>query len=364
MSAYEPYGGFGFTIWTEKEEDAGEDSPPLLQQLGDTVLVGVFDGLGGAGGRRYQLGSVQRTGAYLASRAAARSVQRLFLRGDLQPDPDSDYVRLLESTLKADLQTAAKSVGASGSRVKSRMSRELPTTMAVATTYREHSDTTTRPAVTRVWWAGDSRVYVLDPVSGLAQLTTDHVAGGVDAMANLVADSSLENCLAADRDFHIDTAEYRLRVPHILLAATDGCFGYLPSPMHFEHLLLRGLVRSSNPAVWAEDLTQAISRVTGDDAAMSILAVGSGFDELQQLFRKRFEDIEVRSVVRIDNAIHDVACSREILANRERDYQKVLESTWAMYKTEYEQFMPEGSRADPSHEANLPEVEEAQNEAW
>ena len=54
----------------------GEDCDPILSDGSDLSLVGVFDGMGGAGGTVYQTPDGPRTGAYLASRVARDAVER------------------------------------------------------------------------------------------------------------------------------------------------------------------------------------------------------------------------------------------------------------------------------------------------
>ena len=78
--------------------------------------------------------------------------------------------------------------------------------------------------------------------AGAHQLTRDDIRDHGDAMTNLRADS-------VDQQRHVRrhrlswsiTLGLSLRAPFLLVAATDGCFGYLPSPMHFEHMLLTDL---------------------------------------------------------------------------------------------------------------------------
>src|SRR4029453_376871 len=63
----------------------GEDSDPILRQGPELGLVGVFDGMGGAGGTVYETPDGPRTGAYLASRIARDVVERRML-DLLEPD--------------------------------------------------------------------------------------------------------------------------------------------------------------------------------------------------------------------------------------------------------------------------------------
>jgi len=115
-------------------------------------------------------------------------------------------------------------------------SRKEKWLLALLALQRRDSGSSTFDA--HVFWAGDSRAYLLDPRAGAQQLTTDDIKSGADAMRNLTDDSVMSNCISASADFHINHRAVELEAPFVVLCATDGCYGYLPSPMHFEQLLL------------------------------------------------------------------------------------------------------------------------------
>ena len=91
-----------------------------------------------------------------------------------------------------------------------------------------------------VFWAGDSRAYVFEP-DGARQLMSDDLRDPGDALANLRRDSVVSNAMSADTEFHVNYRRVELQAPFLLVCATDGCFGYLPTPMHFEQLVLAPL---------------------------------------------------------------------------------------------------------------------------
>jgi hypothetical protein len=55
--------------------------------------------------------------------------------------------------------------------------------------------------------------------------------------------------MSADTEFHVNYRRVELEGPFLLVCATDGCFGYLPTPMHLEHLVLAPLTtaRTAQP---------------------------------------------------------------------------------------------------------------------
>ena len=78
-----PSVSFGFNL--AKIPDQGEDADPIVRDGPDLGLIGVFDGMGGAGGTVYETPDGRRTGAYLASRIA-RDVVEARMIDLLEPD--------------------------------------------------------------------------------------------------------------------------------------------------------------------------------------------------------------------------------------------------------------------------------------
>ena len=124
--------------------------------------------------------------------------------------------------------------------MRSRLLRALPTTMALVALQR-----------TQRWWTvlglscvlGRRLASVRVRARGARQLTTDDLRDPGDALANLRRDSVVSNAMSADTEFHVNYRQVELQAPFLVVCATDGCFGYLPTPMHFEHLVLEPLTR-------------------------------------------------------------------------------------------------------------------------
>jgi serine/threonine protein phosphatase PrpC len=332
---------FGFTFNLARIEGQGEDADPLLHRARDLGLVGVFDGMGGAGGRVYETADGPRTGAYLASRIVSDVVHRhlaeTFAAGG---DVDGDAVAgALHAAVETALVQALDGLHAAPSGLRSRLIRALPTTMAVAVVQRREEDG--QEWVCHLFWAGDSRVYVVDPARGAAQLTADDIRDAADAMANLRADSVLSNAISADTPFVVHHRRLSLTVPFVLVAATDGAFGYLPSPMHFEHLLLATLRTTGGIEDWSATLQRQIAAVTGDDAALAVLGVGAGHQVWRDLVAGRVHHLENDFVRPLDGVAGDLRRMElevEILRNRSAELSAEL---WSQYRTGYERYRPE-----------------------
>ena len=188
-----------------------------------------------------------------------------------------------------------------------------------------------------LYWAGDSRVYLLTP-QGLAQLTEDDL-GGIDAMENLTDDGVLTNMISLSKVFEIHTGHVSMDRPGFIFAATDGCFGYLSTPMEFEYLLLETMLNSDcvstdNSGVsdawmtrlaekirlgWQEKLSEEIGKIAGDDYTISGYAIGfSSFEEMKKAFIGRA----------------NILYSQYISGLNEKSYDEKY-ALWKQYKENY-----------------------------
>lgn len=292
-------------ICREKVENHGEDSFVAVRE-GQHVLLGVFDGCGGSGGK-ICASFDGHTGAWVASRAAAVAAGEWFVSSRTNDaEEDAGLAACVDRALQA-----CKSKEATNQVLLGSLSKEFPTTVAV---FRKEiaSD------VAEFYWCGDSRCYVLDG-GGLHQVTLDDTAVQ-DAMRNLREDAPMTNVASASLPFQIHQKRLEINAPSVIFAATDGCFGYLPSPMAFERLLLETMARSSSMEEWQRQLDAQIGRVSGDDYTLTAWPHRfTTFKEMKQAFHDR-------------------------LAILNKDYLQVtleeeLLRQWEAYKTDYESML-------------------------
>jgi hypothetical protein len=327
----------------------GEDAPPLWR----VGLVGAFDGLGGAGGELVKLeDGTEQTGAWLASRVVRRRVadvhdqnsrQRntprapndLDFYGDGFPVPkrhqEPDFTTEIRQAIQEELDSYAQEIRAmgGGSRIKSKLIKILPTTLAVCT-YDLGKDQFT------AIWAGDSRVFYLRPETGLLQVTTDDLRTHADALKNLTEDSPMSNCVSAESDFVLHERQHELQPFSILLAATDGCFGYVQTPLHFEHLLLSSMQEAVDWGDWASRLLTGILRFTSDDSTLSAAVIGwQDFMECRERFRARADWCADR-VRAYDDAYDRVRRLDEELDQARKDLAQTTGTLWEEYRRTYE----------------------------
>jgi hypothetical protein len=272
---------FLLSFCRDKIPGKGEDS--YCHSFCDSAgMIAVFDGCGGAGARTHDYYS-GKTEAYMASRLCAGAFYDLFrshfpaqkdiasfVRDVLQPATVGQLVRFQPPKIPGAIQ------------IRGSMVRTLPTTAAAALVQAQPDGSVKVGAA----WAGDSRVYILDS-KGLAQLTVDD-ATVTDPMLNIYEDGILKNIFSSDRPMHLNYREIVVQPPFMVLSATDGCYGYVTTPMEFEGLLLRTMAAAQNVDQWEQTLADTIGSFAGDDHALCLAAFGyDSFEALKSSFRDR-----------------------------------------------------------------------------
>lgn len=301
-----------FVVHGEKIAGKGEDSF-LISVNEKAGLAGVFDGCGGSGAKVYKsLG--EKTGAYIASRVLSETTYGWF---DESWDEKENTYKISGQELKDAIDTRLarlKQKSGAGSILKGSMTKEFPSTLAAAAV---------RPGekglLADFLWSGDSRVYVLDG-RGLKQVSVDDLPV-TDAMENLRQDAGMNNVVSASHPYQIHVRKLKLDGPCIILAATDGCFGYLKTPMEFEKLLLGTLLAGESIVQWHNALDEQIKNVAGDDYTMSVLCLGYGsFHKLKDSCRKRYGYLEQAYPLHQDTS------------------EEELFRQWQVYRRDYEMY--------------------------
>lgn len=270
-----------FLICNEKIKGLGEDSGYEAYTC-EAGIMGVFDGCGGLGAKKCPSIS-DKTEAYLASRAVAAAVKQWFYANE-----ETDYqwnVEELKGQIISKLELCQNQAADSGPKLRGSMVRPFPSTIAMIAFQIVEGK-----LMTQHIWAGDSRTYILDK-NGLGQISNDDIKGE-DAMSNLTRDGALTNVISVDKRFKLHSAVFTPKHPCIMFCATDGCFGYVSSPMEFEMMVLAALENATNVAEWQKLLNDDIFNRSGDDQTIAIAAFGfDGFDELKNYFADRYQMI-------------------------------------------------------------------------
>jgi serine/threonine protein phosphatase PrpC len=315
-------------VWTEKRLGLGEDAEPtlLLQPSTAKGLVGVYDGMGGAGARQLGRSADDRpiSSAFAASRLAHLAVQDWFTE-------PRHAGRRLDVWLREVFDDARPG---GGRMLRGTIAKQLPTTIALIDFAPRSASSGVRFTAR---WAGDSRCYLLTPDEGLRQLSRDDSTID-DPLETLMADQPLTNHLAAGRPFRInEQAVDRPSARCLLLCATDGFFGYVASPAMFEYQLLRTLGEATSLQDWGRRLASWRRRTSGDDATLALAALGFGeFGELRDAFQPRLHQLgaeHAEPLERLESADLDDA-------ERRRRLEEFRRSSWAKYRDTYAQLMP------------------------
>lgn len=269
-----------FSISREAVDLAGEDSW-CYSSIGTSTLIGVFDGSGGSGGRKYDNYS-GKSGAYVVSRAVSGAALEWF--HSQRPAILREYIDQALSVCKKYADPEIK--------LKGSIRKDFPTTLAMMTI-----DDSNEMLDIFCYWAGDSRCYLLDS-EGLHQITKDDV-NTADPMENLTEDGVLTNVINASTGFQIHERAFQVSKPSIVLCATDGCFGYLPSPMHFEFMLLDSLHRAASISGWKEKIDNTLQGRAGDDYSMCVAGYGfDSFSDIKAFFEARRQLVEAQYITR------------------------------------------------------------------
>jgi hypothetical protein len=320
------------TFNIEKVAAKGEDADPVVVRTEDYDVIGVFDGMGGAGAALCDGPAGRRTGAFYASTLA-----RGFLRDIAQRDrpilshgTPGEIAGHIYDEVATKLNESAALLSMPTSKLRSALLRRLPTTAAVAVVRQGGTEVL-------VFWAGDSRVYLLDPDLGLGQLTRDHLRDDGDAMANLERDAPLANCIHADRTFSIGWRAFQPKGNYLVIACTDGCFGFVATPMHFEECLLNTMAAATSMDEWRNQLISSLAELTGDDMSMAILAVGwPTFDAVRAAFTARQQRVSHEIVGQLTQFDDDHAGAMARLAAIEAERRTAKERAWHDYRQSYD----------------------------
>jgi hypothetical protein len=158
-------------------------------------------------------------------------------------------------------------------------------------------------------------------------------------MRNLTDDSAMSNAISADTEFHVNHRQVELQAPFLLLCATDGCFAYVRSPMHFEQLLLSTLQAARDVTGWRQALEAAVTAITGDDAALALLGLGSDLAGFKQRFKDRTAELERRYIAPLDDLDGQVQRAEQELAELRTRRAALGDELWGVYKPGYERHL-------------------------
>ena len=279
------------SIETEQKAGQGEDSAACVVIPNKAALIAALDGCGGAGSRKYAIAD-NWTGARIASFSCAQTLVDWFYDNKIdrlgtQLYPSRIIADSLTKALSERMQELKKATaGESGRAVLSSMIKPFPTTLAASLISAEQNGIRCL-----MMWAGDSRGYVFSD-SGLYQITRDDLKGEIDPFDNIEQDGVLSNVISAN-DFRLNVKDMVVNNRCIILVATDGCYGYLRSPMDFESMLLSSLMEASSLKSWEETLSARIGAVAADDYTLQALAIGfDTFDQLKSYYSTAYQQFQ------------------------------------------------------------------------
>lgn len=309
--------------------DKGEDAH-FYDTHNDAFVMAIFDGLGGR-----SAGYSGLKGGKIASQLASKITQNFLKQYKL--DSLDNAIKLQKDIcryLKSEADTKITPSKLKGTLANKR----LCTTMAIASisTVADQED------YYQVNWGnmGDSRIYFLSPEQGLQQLTQDDIEAQKNALEMIREDPPMSQFLTADIpehwqiNFHTNTFK-----KGCFLACSDGCFQYLPTPWHFEKLLLETLARSQSKSEWEKLLIKEYENIKQDDTSLILYPIGftnikspdeeevkntdksNQFAYVKEAYQERLEYLKTKffnSEFRIDE----------------------MQNLWEIYRHDYEEKLP------------------------
>ena len=313
----------------EKREGHGEDSNPLSIVKDNFYAVGVFDGMGGSGAAicKSEFGN-DHTKAYVASRIIQEAISCYIETAKNIKNINSDGIK---STAIGRLEQEKSHYPTKASGLRSKLVRDYPTTLAITTALKDDEDR----YIINSYWAGDSRNY-LWTVDGFYQISKDDLDTELDPLENLRNDAALSNCICADRDFVINNKQITVAGKFVILSATDGCYNYLATPMHFQEILLTGLKLSENLNDWENFCRDEFSEVTGDDVSLSLIAVG--FEDFNE-FKDTFNPSTIESVDKIKSTQEEIKRLLSQIETAKESLENLIQSEWDEYKKSYMKYL-------------------------
>ena len=272
-----------------------------------------------------------KTQAYVASRIIRCELDRFFSE---EIEPNSEQTKNIASKLKDRIRKCLNSEieqysSAKKAVLKSKLVRQYPTTMAVVALYEHNGNW-----FVDSYWAGDSRCYLWKE-DGFFQISKDDLAESNDPMRNLYNDAPISNCICADSEFVINFMPLTCKIPAIILCATDGCFGYYKTPMHFEYILRTSLGRARDKEEWINNIREEFIKVTGDDCSLSLIAIGfSSFNDLKEKMKDCGNEITA-----IVEAEREIVNLEERLQTKKIEFVDKSNSAWNEYSKHYMKYL-------------------------
>ena len=319
----------GLKFMIEKREGHGEDSNPLFLIKEDFYAVGVFDGMGGSGATTCvsEYGN-DHTKACVASRIIEEAISNYINNTEPISDINAEGIW---NTAKSRLEQEKANFPTKTSGLRSKLVRDYPTTLAIVTCKLNMDGVSTINS----FWAGDSGNYLWNS-EGFFQISKDDLDVENDPLENLRNDGALSNCICADRDFQINSKSVNVTGPFVIISATDGCFGYFPTPMHFHEVLLTGLQLSKDVSEWENFMKEEMCKVTGDDISLSLCAIGyEDFNTLKLSFADQtvvgFDEIEV-----LQEDLRELEVS---IKEKKTRLEDSIQAGWNNYKISYMKYI-------------------------
>ena len=97
-----------------------------------------------------------------------------------------------------------------------------------------------------------------------------------------------------------------------------------------------------NEKEWEQMIKDEISKVTGDDSSLSLIAKGFlSFDDLKRSMKSTSS--EIIEVMKLEQ---EVADAEQILSEEKKKYERMIVSGWNSYKYNYMKYLKDEANGD------------------
>ena len=152
-----------------------------------------------------------------------------------------------------------------------------------------------------------------------------------DALEQLRTDPPIENVVNESVSFKLNQKKVSVEVPCIVIAATDGLFGYLYTPGFLEFLVLDCLSKAQTMHEFTSILLKEASTFAADDISfvVAFLGFGTEIEKVRIAFRTRYERLKVLYRPLLDKPVDE-------------DSEPLIESIWNIERPSFNWFIGDG----------------------
>lgn len=149
-----------------------------------------------------------------------------------------------------------------------------------------------------------------------------------DAFESLLNGAPMTNVISSDGKYTLHSRTLTVDEPVTFIAASDGAYAYVHTPMDFEYLITNAIDKSDTPYKARSLLYEELHSRAADDMTFAYMCFGYGsFDALRDSLKERVKYLETEYIQSLEKERNDLSLAAVL---------------WEKYKKEYEEHLHEG----------------------